>query len=162
MKKFLSLLVLLATLQAQAQLKGFSVGPYAERAWTTGDLQSKYENGFGAGIGADIKLPGKLGLTGSMGILRFGGKNIEHQGVNEKVKALMATPLRVGIKYRLPIVYLKLESGTVKLNDGNGSALILSPGAGIRIFGLDVQAKYETWIRSNPYSFYGIRAAYNF
>ena len=147
---------------ANAQLKGFSIGPYAERAWTQGNFGKLYNNGIGAGIGADIKLPGKLGLTGSIGVLRFTGKDFQKDGVSEKMATLTATPIRVGIKYRLPLVYLKLEGGSARMNDEKGGGMILSPGAGIRVLGLDVQVNYESWIRSNSYSFWGLKASYHF
>src|SRR5688572_22596202 len=85
---------------ANAQLKGFSIGPYAERAWPQGNFGKLFNNGIGAGVGADIKLPGNLGLTGSVGVLRFTGKDFEKDGVNAKMATLTATPIRVGIKYR--------------------------------------------------------------
>ena len=154
--------LLFASASADAQLKGFSFGPYAERAWPAGNFEKEYNNGIGAGVGADIKLPGKLGLTGSVGLMRFSGKSINKNGIQDNIPALTATPLRVGLKYRLPLLYLKLESGTARMNDGNGPGWILSPGAGIRVLGLDVQVKYESWIRSETNSFWGLKASYNF
>jgi hypothetical protein len=162
--KTLSLLFFLTVLSlaAGAQLKGFSVGPYAERAWPRGNFETLYNNGIGAGVGADIKLPGNLGLTGSVGIIRFGGKEFMKGGVQEKQPALTATPIRIGLKYRLPLVYLKIESGTARMNDDQGGGFILAPGAGIRVLGLDVQVKYESWLRQSSYSFWGVKASYNF
>jgi hypothetical protein len=147
---------------ANAQLKGFSIGPYAERAWPRGNFGKLYKNGIGAGVGADIKLPGNLGLTGSLGIIRFPGKEFQNGELHEKMDALTATPIRIGLKYRLPLVYLKMETGTARMNDEGGSGVILSPGAGIRVLGLDVQLKYETWLRTKSYSFLGLKASYNF
>jgi hypothetical protein len=163
MKKILlSVFVIFAFADSQAQLKGFSLGPYVEKAMPLGAMENNYHDGLGAGIGGDVKLPGRLGLTGSVGVLRFGGKNSETSEGVVKNKALMATPVRVGLKYRLPLVYLKLESGTARLNDDKGNGFILSPGVGIRILGLDVQAKHESWFRSQTYSFWGLKASYNF
>lgn len=162
MKAILTLILATTSIAAFSQLKGFSIGPYVERAIPTGSFESRYNNGWGAGVGADIKLPGKLGLTGSVGVIRFGGKTIQHAQGQEKLAALTATPIRIGLKYRLPLVYLKMETGSARLNDDQGNGFILSPGIGVRILGLDVQAKYETWIRSNSYSFYGLKASYNF
>ena len=147
---------------AHAQLKGFSIGPYAERAWPRGNFATLYNNGLGAGVGADVKLPGKLSLTGSLGLIKFTGKEFQKEGVSEKMATLTATPIRVGLKYRLPLVYFKLEGGSARMNDEKGGGMILSPGAGIRILGLDVQVNYESWIRTNSYSFWGLRASYHF
>ena len=147
---------------ANAQLKGFSFGPYAERAWPRGNFERSYINGMGAGVAADINLPGNLSLIGSLGVLRFPGKEFQKDGINEKIASLTATPIRIGIRYKLPLVYLKLETGSARMNDDNGGGMILSPGAGIRILGLDVQVSYESWIRSQRYSFLGLKASYRF
>ena len=155
------LLIILLTFSfhlASAQLKGFSVGPYAERAWPQGKFAESYHNGLGAGVSADIKLPGKLGLTGSLGFLRFGGKDLVKDGVHQEISPLTATPIRIGIKYRLPLVYLKFETGTTGLDDDLGRGTIISPGAGIRVLGMDVQVKYETWFRSPSYSLWGLKS----
>jgi hypothetical protein len=160
-----TLLIISLTVFSQltnAQLKGFSIGPYAERAWPGGNFEKLYNNGIGVGVGADVKLPGNLGLTGSLGVLRFTGKEFSKDGVNEEIPALTATPIRVGIKYKLPLVYLKLEAGSAGMNDEKGGGMVFSPGAGIRILGLDVMVSYESWIRSNSYSFWGLRASYHF
>jgi hypothetical protein len=159
---FFILLVIFSASNSQAQLKGFSIGPYVERAIPIGIMEDQYQKGLGAGIGGDLKLPGKLGLTGSVGVLRFAGMNAETPEGFKNNKALMATPVRVGIKYRLPLVYLKLESGNARLNDDKGNGFILSPGIGIRVLGLDVQAKHETWFRNENLSFWGLKASYNF
>lgn len=160
-----TLLILSLTILTQlthAQLKGFSIGPYAERAWPRGNFATLYNNGIGAGVGADVKLPGKLSLTGSLGILKFTGKEFHKDGVTEKMATLTATAIRVGFKYRLPLVYFKLEGGSARMNDEKGGGMILSPGAGMRILGLDVQVNYESWIRANSYSFWGLKASYHF
>ncbi len=162
MKAILTLILASVSMAASSQLKGFSIGPYVERAIPTGNFENLYNNGWGAGAGADIKLPGKLGLTGSVGIVRFGGKAIQHAQGQQKLSALTGIPIRVGLKYRLPLVYIKMETGSARLNDEKGNGFILSPGIGLRILGLDVQAKYETWIRNESYSFYGLKASYNF
>lgn len=163
MKTLLIILSLtILTFSSRAQLKGFSIGPYAERAWPRGNFEQLYHNGLGAGLGADIKLPGSLGITGSVGVIRFSGKEVQKSGITEKIPALTATPIRLGLKYRLPLVYLKLEGGLANMNDDSGKGIIFSPGAGVRVLGLDVQLKYETWIRATPYRFWGLKASYNF
>jgi hypothetical protein len=153
-------LVILAVQPVKAQLKGFSLGPYAEMAWPTGKFQETNKNGLGAGLSADIKLPGKLGLTGSAGYLRFAGKN-DGDG---KYPTVAAFPIRAGLKYRVaPLLYLKMEAGNAQFTGSNnsGSAFILSPGIGIRVLGIDIQGKYETWFKNGNYSFWGIRAGLN-
>jgi hypothetical protein len=150
--------VLLISLSSHAQLKGFSIGPYAEAAWPTGDFSETHKNGFGAGLNADIKLPGKLGLTGSAGYMHFGGKTVG----NTKMPAINAFPVRAGLKFRMiPLIYFKVEGGVATFTGDEGSAFIISPGVGIRILGLEVQAKYEAWMK-NDYRFWGIKAGFNF
>jgi hypothetical protein len=149
-------------LQSKAQLKGFSIGPYAEMAWPMGNLDETNKNGIGAGLNADIRI-GKLGLTGSVGYIHFAGKRI---GANEgavDMPAINAVPIRAGIKYRfIPLLYAKLEGGVAKYTGGDGSAIIVSPGIGLRLLGLDVQAKYEVWMNDGNSSFWGLKVGYNF
>jgi len=153
---------LFISMSAIAQLKGFSLGPFAEIATPTGDFKETHKNGYGAGLGADIRL-GKIGLTGSVGYMQFGGKSIQVEGEQIKVAALKAVPMRVGLKYRfVPAIYGKLESGVAKFTGGDESAFIFSPGIGIRILGLDVQAKYEIWKADQTYTFIGLKAGFNF
>ena len=160
-KSFLiiSTLFIAFAIPAKSQLKGFSIGPYAEMAWPAGDFQKTHKNGLGAGLSADIKLPGKLGLTGSAGYIHFAGKSFD-DGKNPAVNAF---PIRAGLKYRpLPLIYFKLEAGNAQFTgNNNGAAFLLSPGIGVRILGIDVQAKYETWFRDGNYSFWGLRAGLN-
>ena len=147
---------------SMAQLKGFSLGPFAEIATPTGDFKATHKNGYGAGLGADIRL-GKIGVTGSIGYMQFGGKSTHSEAGAIKYPSLKAVPMRVGLKYRIvPALYAKLESGVAKFTGGNESAFILSPGIGIRILGLDVQAKYEIWKADQTYTFLGLKAGFNF
>jgi hypothetical protein len=154
---------LFSTMLCSAQLKGFSVGPYVEMAWPTGDFNLSNKNGIGGGVTADIRL-GKLGLTGSAGILHFGGKVLEHTETQaEKMPSLTALPVRVGLKYRIvPLFYVKMEAGTSNYTGGESNALILSPGFGLRLLGLDVQFKYENWNGEEVRNMWGLRAGYNF
>ena len=145
-----------------AQLKGFGFGPYVEAAWPSGDSKQSNKNGFGAGIGADIRL-GKAGVTGSVGYMYFGGKTVYTGNENTEMPSYNVIPVRFGIKYRLaPAIYAKLESGVARFTNDKESALIFSPGLGIRILGLDVQAKYELWKNDQTFSFLGLKAAINF
>lgn len=157
----LALLVFVAT-NGNAQLKGFSLGPYAEVARPAGEFSETHKNGYGAGLGADIRL-GKLGLTGSVGYMQFGGNTIHTGDGSVKISSLKAVPVRIGLKYRfVPAVYGKLESGVAKFTGGDESAFILSPGIGVRVLGIDVQAKYEMWKADRTYGFFGLKAGFNF
>ena len=149
------LIILLCTSESSiAQLKGFSIGPYFEAAWPKGDFLEKNRNGIGLGIAADIKLGAGINLTGSAGYLRFFGRS--------DGKPLPAFPVRIGLKYKLPIIYLKMESGTARMGNDQGTALIRSPGIGVRIFGLDVQGSYESWLADEGRSFAALKIAYHF
>lgn len=154
--------VLLTGVAAQAQLKGFSLGPFAEAGWPTGDFKEINKNGYGVGLGADIRL-GKIGVTGSVGYMHFGGKTVHKVEGDIDMPAIKAVPMRVGLKYRIiPALYAKFESGVAKFTGGNESAFIISPGIGVRILGLDLQAKYEVWKNTQTYSFMGLKAGINF
>lgn len=154
--------MMLAWLPGRSQLKGFSLGPFAEAASPAGSFKETNKNGYGAGLGADIRL-GKIGLTGSIGYMHFGGKTINKEGGSIDMPAINAVPVRVGLKYRIiPAVYAKLESGVAKFTGGDQSAFIISPGIGVRILGFDLQAKYEIWKNDQTYSFLGVKAGINF
>jgi hypothetical protein len=155
-------LTALVGFKSLAQLKGFGFGPYAEMAWPTGDLQQTNKNGIGAGVSADIRL-GKIGVTASAGYMHFAGKTTYTGDGRIDHPAISAVPLRAGIKYRIvPLLYAKLESGMVNYTNGAGSAIIISPGIGLRILGLDIQAKYESWIKDGSNNFWGAKIGYNF
>ena len=147
---------------AQAQLKGFSIGGFAEGAKPTGEFANTHGNGYGVGATADIKLPGKFGLTGSVGYMKFDGKTLEKDGSTQKTPNITAMPIRAGLKYRFPLVYLKLEGGVAKFTNGDDKAIIVSPGIGVRLAGIDVQVKHETWVNDKARGFWGLRAGYNF
>lgn len=147
----------------RAQLKGFSLGPYAEIGSPTGNFKETNQNGYGAGLGADIRL-GKVGLTGSIGYMQFGGKKSVHAGdITMDYPSIKAVPLRVGLKYRfIPALYAKIESGVAKFTGSDQSGFIFAPGIGVRILGLDIQAKYEIWKADPTYTFMGVKAGFNF
>ena len=162
MKKVFLISLLLSVIASAAQVKGFGFGPYVEAGWPTGNLEQSLKTGIGAGLGADIRL-GKAGFTGSIGYMHFAAKEII--GENEIVCGgpLNALPIRAGFKYRFaPALYAKLESGVAKFTGTNESALIFSPAIGVRILGLDLQAKYEVWKKEETYSFLGLKAGFNF
>jgi hypothetical protein len=146
----------------EAQLKGFSLGPYAEFGFPTGNFEESNKNGIGAGFNADVRL-GKIGITGSAGFIHFGGKSVSNSSGHTNFPAINAFPIRAGLKYRVvPLLYLKVETGVVKYTNDGGSAVIFSPGLGLRLLGLDVQAKYESWIKEGNRSFWGVKAGFNF
>ncbi len=154
--------IMLACLPGKSQLKGFSLGPFAESAWPTGNFKEINKNGYGAGLGADIRF-GKIGLTGSVGYMHFGGKTISKEGGLINMPSINTVPVRLGLKYRIvPALYVKLESGVAKFTNGGESAFIVSPGIGLRVLGLDFQAKYEIWRSNQTRSFLGLKAGINF
>lgn len=160
-KCFLIIAMLLACgMASQAQLKRFSLGPYVEAGFPVGDFGDINKTGIGVGLNADIKLVAGFGATGSVGYMRFGGKDVG----NTKFPAMQAIPVRVGLKYKLiSILYVKLEGGVANfVGDYDGTAFLLSPGVGIRVLGLDVQAKYENWFRESGLGFFGLKAGFNF
>jgi hypothetical protein len=162
MKKILSIAFLFSGIAGSAQLKGFSLGPFAEAGWPTGDFKETNKNGYGGGFGADIRL-GKIGITGSVGYMHFGGKTIDKVDGLVSMPSIDAVPIRAGLKYRLaPALYAKLETGVARFTNGNESAMILSPGIGLRFLGLELQAKYEIWQRTEAISFWGLKAGFNF
>jgi hypothetical protein len=162
MKKVLLILFLAGSTVSVAQVKGFGFGPYVEAAWPSGDFKESNKDGFGAGFGADIRL-GKAGLTGSVGYMYFGGQTVHTGNETADMPSVNVVPVRAGIKYRLaPAIYAKLESGVAKFTGENKSAIIFSPGLGIRVLGLDVQAKYEVWKNDQTFSFLGLKAGFNF
>ncbi len=162
MKLVLLTIVVMLGVTAQAQLKGFSLGPFAEIAWPNGDFKETNKNGYGVGVGADIRL-GKIGVNGSIGYMYFGGRTLSKPTGVVDMPSIKAVPVRVGLKYRiLPALYARIESGVAKFTGGTESAFIVAPGIGVRILGLDLQAKYEVWKNEQTYSFLGLKAGFNF
>ena len=148
--------------QTQAQLKGFSIGGYLEGGWPTAGFEETHGNGIGAGLEANIKLPAKLGLTGSVGFMHFAGNTINTNEGTKKISAINAMPIRVGLKYRFPLLYAKLEGGVARVTNDPTQVYIISPGLGIRVLGLDVQGKFEAWLRDETWSFWGLKVGYHF
>jgi hypothetical protein len=161
-----------ASSNSQAQLKRFSIGPYVEAGFPVGDLGDTHNTGIGAGLNADIKLIAGFGVTGSVGYMRFPGKKgvsvSDGQGntITTDYTALQAIPVRLGVKYKFPfpLLYLKVEGGVANRvgKDNDGAPIIFAPGIGIRFLGLDVEAKYEAWIKDGTAGFFGLKAGYNF
>ena len=94
-KHFLLLLIpfIVYLPKAAAQWKGFSIGPYGELAFPTGDFQKTFKLGGGVGLNADIRLIKKWAATGSVGYMYFRGKEtIDENGNSYKVRDLQAVP----------------------------------------------------------------------
>ncbi|TWV97352.1 hypothetical protein [Chitinophaga pinensis] len=160
--------------KAKAQLKGFSIGPYAEIGTPVGDFKDTHNSGFGGGLNADIKLIAGFGVTGSAGFMYFSGKSydifdVEGNRVSVKAESIKALPVRVGLKYKFgfPLLYVKAEGGSATFVGGDadaykGTAAIFAPGIGIRVLGLDVEGKYEMWFKDGTSGFFGLKASYHF
>ncbi|RYY99729.1 MAG: hypothetical protein EOO11_03990 [Chitinophagaceae bacterium] len=161
MKTLRLLLVAVALMAAPAsfaQLKGFGFGPYAELAFPTGDFGKFQSTGYGGGLAIDIKLPLKLGITASAGVLHFPTK--------EAGASVTGFPVRAGIRYRFSVLYAGVEAGSAPLTKNMGSPLLLAPAIGVRVSVLDVKAKYETWFQKEEkggnLGFFGLVAALKF
>lgn len=157
MTRFLLLLLVIFSCDAaQAQIKPFSIGPYGEKAWMTGNSKELYKGGWGIGVTADIKLPARLSLTGSAGYFYAAGE--ETGGTN--YPSLTAFPLKAGLKIRpVPFLYLKMEAGTATVKSESSKPFIWSPGIGLRVINFDLQAKYEEWSGPVKLKFWGLRAS---
>lgn len=160
MYRILSLLVfMLVTHTSQAQIKPFSIGPYFEKAWMTGGAETRFNDGWGLGFTADVKLPGRLGVTGSVGYFQARGQ----QDQSGRLPSVKAYPLRAGLKYRpIPFLYFKMEAGGAQISGETDKAFILSPGIGVRVLAFDIQGKYEHWSGPRKLQYWGVRAAFNF
>ncbi|GAB4092957.1 outer membrane beta-barrel protein [Flaviaesturariibacter terrae] len=147
--------------KAEAQIKPFSFGVYAEAGFPTGDMTKIAEAGYGAGISGEVKLPVSLSATGSFGFMHFGGKSL---GSNLSTPAVNAFPLRIGAKYRFNVVYVGLETGAAFLSDknGGGSTGIIAPAIGVRFLNIDIRGKYESWFKSGSLQFWGLQASLKF
>ncbi|NSL87547.1 hypothetical protein ECE50_011930 [Chitinophaga sp. Mgbs1] len=151
---------------AQAQLKRFSIGPYVEAGFPTGDFSNSHKTGYGLGLGADVKLVAGLTAVGSIGFMYFNGKSMDiGNGVFADIPSAKVIPFRLGLKYKLiSLLYVKVEGGTAQFTGdyNNGTGALFAPGIGIRFLGLDVQAKYEAWFKDGTHGFWGLKAGYNF
>lgn len=157
MKYIILLFVCCISVPALAQSKKFTYGPYVEMMIDKGKLPAASKAGLGGGLTAEIKVKSGLSITGSAGFLQFRGQSNKGNNTNIQV-----APVRAGVKYNLPVplLYIKAESGAAISSEGTRA--IVTPGIGVHWKGLDVEAKYETWIKDNSYNQVGVKAAYLF
>ncbi|MBV8251747.1 MAG: hypothetical protein JO154_03995 [Chitinophaga sp.] len=161
------LVLCVSTQSSQAQLKRFSIGPFVEAGFPTGDFSNTHNTGYGLGLGADVKLVAGLTAVGSVSFMHFGGKTISGPtpGSTQDVPAANVIPIRLGLRYKLfSMLYAKVEGGTAHFTGdyNSGVGALVAPGIGIRLLGLDVEAKYEAWFKDGTHGFWGLKAGYNF
>jgi hypothetical protein len=144
---------------ANAQTKRFVFGIYGEALFATESFSPGYDNGFGGGADFNYRFAGRFSVTGTAGYLHFHGKDLI-QGIPSPNMNFI--PVRAGLKYQFPLVYLKLETGAVTNIDDGRISVSLSPGIGARILSFDVQARYEHWLNYRKSSYAGIKMGINF
>ncbi len=159
------LIICVSAQSSQAQLKRFSIGPFVEAGFPTGDFSNTHKTGYGIGLGADIKLVAGLTAVGSISFMYFGGKTINSGGNSYDITSAKVIPIRLGLRYKLfSILYAKVEGGTAQFTGdyNTGVGALVAPGIGIRLLGLDVEGKYEAWFKDGTHGFWGLKAGYNF
>jgi hypothetical protein len=139
---------------AKAQIKPFSFGFYGEAMFRTAALKERTNNGFGGGLDFQFRLPVKLVAIGSAGFIHFDEKKLTTATGSPELNIVT---LRAGVKYRINLLYIKVESGATLPLKNEESATILSPGLGIKFSSFDLQAKYEIWLDEVNQEFYGIK-----
>lgn len=134
-----------------------------------GIFANDFKTGVGGGVGMEYQLVNKLHTTASVGYLHFQGKITPNRYI---VPDLGAITVSLGLKYYINKLYFKLDAGRASYTSKSGNpyggyyhkgALTISPGLGIRIKQLDVQARAEIWNNNdNTTGFAGLRAAWYF
>lgn len=151
--------VFVSGLSAKAQVKPLSFGVYGEGLSRADNTKEQVNNGFGGGLDFEFKLPVRLAITGSAGYVHFGEKTLS---ATTKIPEINIAAVRAGIKYRLNLLYAKMEAGTAIPFEQGNTRVILSPGLGIRLSAIDLQGKYEIWLDETNSCFYGIKIGIHF
>jgi hypothetical protein len=156
--------VFFITVSSFGQSKKLTYGPYVETLINQGKLPAASRVGTGAGAGLNVKLLTGWSFTASAGYVCFKG-NTSRKDVSGADYQVI--PVRLGLEYKLPVpaVYVKIEGGTATTighYSGQGTKAIVTPGLGVHLKSLDVEAKYETWVKENANSSIGVKAALAF
>ena len=146
--------LLLIAVSLNAQIKPFAFGVYGEALMRTEALKDRTNNGFGGGLDFQFRLPVKISVTGSAGLLHFAEKDLTS---TTKVPEENMAIVRAGAKYRINLLYIKMESGAAIPLENGKTLAILSPGLGVKFSAIDIQAKYEVWLDEVNREFYGIK-----
>lgn len=156
---FILIFTLVTGLSTLAQVKPVSFGVYGEGLFRADNSKEQVKNGFGGGLDFQFKLPVKLAITASAGYVHFGEKTLS---ATTKIPEINIAAVRTGLKYRVNLLYLKMESGAaIPFEEGN-TTVILSPGLGIRLSAIDLQGKYEIWLDKTNQYFYGLKLGIHF
>lgn len=155
--------------QISAQTKRFHIGPFADLAVPVGIFANDFKTGVGGGAGIEYQIATKFHATASVSYLHFRGKTTPNRYI---VPDLGAIPASLGLKYYINRLYVKFDAGRASYTAKSGNpyggyyhkgAFTISPGLGVRIKHLDVQARVEIWKNSyNTTGFAGFRAGWYF
>ncbi|WP_343689062.1 hypothetical protein [Chitinophaga sp.] len=162
---YLFAVLFITSLPAWAQRNKLTYGPYVETLINQGKLPAASKVGAGAGIGMKVQLLTGWSFTASAGYVCFKGSTTQ-----KSVSAAddyQVIPVRLGVEYKLPVpaLYVKIEGGTATIighYSGQGTKAIVTPGLGVHLKSLDLEAKYETWVKENANSSIGVKAALSF
>jgi len=161
---YLFAVLFIISVSALAQTRKLTYGPYVETLINQGRLPAASKVGAGAGMEMKVKILTGWSFTASAGYVCFKGNTTPKNSSGADYQAI---PVRLGVEYKLPVpaVYVKVEGGTATIighYSGQGTRAIVTPGLGVHLKSLDVEAKYETWIQDNANSTIGVKAALSF
>ena len=143
---FLITLFLLISHSAFSQLL---IGNSASFLSGFGDHGDMYDNGFGLGVNADLKIMGQLGLTGE-----FAWNRWSPSSNSSNLSDINTYNLLAGGKIGLSFLYLELRMGYYF---GDIEEFAVIPAAGLRLGKLDLNAGYQL---SSDFNFFNFRLAY--